>query len=164
MEASRSQGAKGRVLGAMSRLGSVQQKVPCLFVTQVKEEPSAKRERQVLGSELPAGVKESHGPVRKKNWEVSSEESDIDFSGPSRVLVEPDTSLTARKTTCCICTENYSRRFLSPSFAARPRETTADIRQGIRLCIKRWSRFTSSKISAKFGYQYTGRHPCELFS
>ncbi|XP_077195106.1 RNA ligase 1 isoform X1 [Paroedura picta] len=30
----------------MSRLGSVQQKVPCLFVTQVKEEPSAKRERQ----------------------------------------------------------------------------------------------------------------------
>ncbi|XP_066489248.1 RNA ligase 1 [Tiliqua scincoides] len=30
----------------MSRLGSVQQKVPCLFLTQVKEEPSAKRERQ----------------------------------------------------------------------------------------------------------------------
>nr|XP_005279177.1 uncharacterized protein C12orf29 homolog isoform X1 [Chrysemys picta bellii] len=30
----------------MSRLGSVQRKVPCLFVTQVKEEPSAKRERQ----------------------------------------------------------------------------------------------------------------------
>uniref|UniRef100_A0A8D0GU61 RNA ligase 1 n=1 Tax=Sphenodon punctatus TaxID=8508 RepID=A0A8D0GU61_SPHPU len=30
----------------MSRLGSVQQKVPCLFVTRVKEEPSAKRERQ----------------------------------------------------------------------------------------------------------------------
>ncbi|KAJ6651585.1 hypothetical protein lerEdw1_020826 [Lerista edwardsae] len=30
----------------MSRLGAVQQKVPCLFVTQVKEEPSAKRERQ----------------------------------------------------------------------------------------------------------------------
>ncbi|XP_034983157.1 RNA ligase 1 [Zootoca vivipara] len=30
----------------MSRLGSVQQKVACLFVTQVKEEPSAKRERQ----------------------------------------------------------------------------------------------------------------------
>ncbi|XP_013931193.1 PREDICTED: uncharacterized protein C12orf29 homolog isoform X2 [Thamnophis sirtalis] len=32
----------------MSRLGSVQQKVPCLFVTQVKEEPSAKRERQTF--------------------------------------------------------------------------------------------------------------------
>ncbi|XP_054844859.1 uncharacterized protein C12orf29 homolog isoform X1 [Eublepharis macularius] len=30
----------------MSGLGAVQQKVPCLFVTQVKEEPSAKRERQ----------------------------------------------------------------------------------------------------------------------
>uniref|UniRef100_A0A8D0BUV6 RNA ligase 1 n=1 Tax=Salvator merianae TaxID=96440 RepID=A0A8D0BUV6_SALMN len=30
----------------MSFLSSVQQKVPCLFVTQVKEEPSAKRERQ----------------------------------------------------------------------------------------------------------------------
>lgn len=30
----------------MSRLGSVQQKVPCLFLTEVKEEPSAKRQRQ----------------------------------------------------------------------------------------------------------------------
>lgn len=37
----------------MSRLGAVQRKVPCLFVTQVKEEPSAKRERQVpAGGEL----------------------------------------------------------------------------------------------------------------
>uniref|UniRef100_A0A8C8AG93 Uncharacterized protein n=1 Tax=Otus sunia TaxID=257818 RepID=A0A8C8AG93_9STRI len=31
----------------MSRRGAVQRKVPCLFVTEVKEEPSAKRERQV---------------------------------------------------------------------------------------------------------------------
>ncbi|XP_020633314.2 RNA ligase 1 isoform X2 [Pogona vitticeps] len=30
----------------MNHLGSVQQKVPCLFVTRVTEEPSAKRERQ----------------------------------------------------------------------------------------------------------------------
>ncbi|XP_065597407.1 RNA ligase 1 isoform X2 [Cyrtonyx montezumae] len=30
----------------MSRRGAVQRKVPCLFVTEVKEEPSAKRERQ----------------------------------------------------------------------------------------------------------------------
>ncbi|XP_067998957.1 RNA ligase 1 isoform X3 [Melanerpes formicivorus] len=31
----------------MSRRGAVQRKLPCLFVTEVKEEPSAKRERQV---------------------------------------------------------------------------------------------------------------------
>ena len=34
----------------MSRRGAVQRKVPCLFVTEVKEEPSAKRERQVAGA------------------------------------------------------------------------------------------------------------------
>lgn len=32
----------------MRRRGAVQRKVPCLFVTEVKEEPSAKRERQVV--------------------------------------------------------------------------------------------------------------------
>lgn len=31
----------------MRRLGSVQRKMPCLFVTEVKEEPSSKREQQV---------------------------------------------------------------------------------------------------------------------
>lgn len=35
--------------GAMSRLGSVQRKMPCVFVTEVKAEPSAKREHQVPG-------------------------------------------------------------------------------------------------------------------
>ncbi|KAK2534918.1 hypothetical protein Q9233_003830 [Columba guinea] len=30
----------------MRRRGAVQRKVPCVFVTEVKEEPSAKRERQ----------------------------------------------------------------------------------------------------------------------
>lgn len=34
----------------MSFRGVVQRKVPCLFVTEVKEEPSAKRERQVAGA------------------------------------------------------------------------------------------------------------------
>ncbi|KAK4831911.1 LOW QUALITY PROTEIN: hypothetical protein QYF61_020058 [Mycteria americana] len=34
----------------MRRRGAVQRKVPCLFVTEVKEEPSAKRERQVVGA------------------------------------------------------------------------------------------------------------------
>lgn len=33
----------------MSRLGSVQRKMPCVFVTEVKAEPSAKREHQVPG-------------------------------------------------------------------------------------------------------------------
>lgn len=31
----------------MRRLGSVQRKMPCVFVTEVKEEPSTKREHQV---------------------------------------------------------------------------------------------------------------------
>ncbi|PNI59354.1 C12orf29 isoform 8 [Pan troglodytes] len=31
----------------MKRLGSVQRKIPCVFVTEVKEEPSSKREHQV---------------------------------------------------------------------------------------------------------------------
>lgn len=35
---------------AMRRLGSVQRKMPCVFVTEVKEEPSAKREHQVAGA------------------------------------------------------------------------------------------------------------------
>ncbi|KAM6424926.1 RNA ligase 1 isoform 4-T4 [Rhynochetos jubatus] len=42
----------------MRRRGAVQRKVPCLFVTEVKEEPSAKRERQpfkVLATETIAG-------------------------------------------------------------------------------------------------------------
>uniref|UniRef100_A0A8C2R561 Uncharacterized protein n=1 Tax=Capra hircus TaxID=9925 RepID=A0A8C2R561_CAPHI len=30
----------------MRRLGSVQRKMPCVFVTEVKEEPSTKREHQ----------------------------------------------------------------------------------------------------------------------
>lgn len=34
----------------MRRRGAVQRKVPCLFVTEVKEEPSAKRQRQVPGA------------------------------------------------------------------------------------------------------------------
>lgn len=34
----------------MRRRGAVQRKVPCLFVTEVKDEPSAKRERQVTGA------------------------------------------------------------------------------------------------------------------
>ncbi|KAF4792464.1 hypothetical protein TURU_122293 [Turdus rufiventris] len=34
----------------MRRRGAVQRKVPCLFVTEVKDEPSAKRERQVAGA------------------------------------------------------------------------------------------------------------------
>jgi hypothetical protein len=33
----------------MRRLGSVQRKMSCAFVTEVKDEPSAKRERQVRG-------------------------------------------------------------------------------------------------------------------
>uniref|UniRef100_A0A8C6ZGR2 Uncharacterized protein n=1 Tax=Nothoprocta perdicaria TaxID=30464 RepID=A0A8C6ZGR2_NOTPE len=41
----------------MSRKGSVQQKVPCLFVTEVKEEPSAKRERQVGAAPRPDHLK-----------------------------------------------------------------------------------------------------------
>lgn len=36
--------------GAMRRRGAVQRKLPCLFVTEVKEEPSAKRQRQVPGA------------------------------------------------------------------------------------------------------------------
>lgn len=43
----------------MSRRGAVQRKVPCLFVTEVKEEPSVKRERQVTGA---ARVREGTGP------------------------------------------------------------------------------------------------------
>ncbi|XP_067998956.1 RNA ligase 1 isoform X2 [Melanerpes formicivorus] len=42
----------------MSRRGAVQRKLPCLFVTEVKEEPSAKRERQpfkVLATETLSG-------------------------------------------------------------------------------------------------------------
>ncbi|PNI59351.1 C12orf29 isoform 7 [Pan troglodytes] len=31
----------------MKRLGSVQRKIPCVFVTEVKEEPSSKREHQI---------------------------------------------------------------------------------------------------------------------
>ncbi|XP_038935028.1 RNA ligase 1 isoform X3 [Rattus norvegicus] len=38
-------GDKLRV-GTMNRLGSVQRKMPCVFVTEVKAEPSAKREHQ----------------------------------------------------------------------------------------------------------------------
>ena len=34
----------------MKRLGSVQRKIPCVFVTEVKEEPSSKREHQVRRS------------------------------------------------------------------------------------------------------------------
>lgn len=34
----------------MRRRGAVQRKAPCLFVTEVKDEPSAKRERQVAGA------------------------------------------------------------------------------------------------------------------
>lgn len=41
-------GDKLRV-GTMNRLGSVQRKMPCVFVTEVKAEPSAKREHQVPG-------------------------------------------------------------------------------------------------------------------
>lgn len=40
----------------MRRLGSVQRKMPCVFVTEVKEEPSAKREHQVPRSAGPAGL------------------------------------------------------------------------------------------------------------
>lgn len=36
-------------VGTMRRLGSVQRKMPCVFVTEVKAEPSAKREHQVPG-------------------------------------------------------------------------------------------------------------------
>lgn len=36
-----------RVRSTMRRLGSVQRKMPCVFVTEVKEEPSTKREHQV---------------------------------------------------------------------------------------------------------------------
>lgn len=43
-------GERGRLAGAMRRRGAVQRKVPCLFVTEVKDEPSAKRERQVAGA------------------------------------------------------------------------------------------------------------------
>ncbi|XP_054023856.1 uncharacterized protein C12orf29 homolog [Dryobates pubescens] len=42
----------------MSRRGAVQRKLPCLFVTEVREEPSAKRERQpfkVLATETLSG-------------------------------------------------------------------------------------------------------------
>lgn len=39
----------------MKRLGSVQRKMPCVFVTEVKEEPSAKREHQVRRSAGQAG-------------------------------------------------------------------------------------------------------------
>ncbi|XP_071655151.1 uncharacterized protein [Patagioenas fasciata] len=37
---------RARVAGAMRRRGAGQRAVPCVFVTEVKEEPSAKRERQ----------------------------------------------------------------------------------------------------------------------
>ena len=40
----------------MRRLGSVQRKMPCVFVTEVKEEPSTKREHQVPRSSGPAGL------------------------------------------------------------------------------------------------------------
>lgn len=40
----------------MRRLGSVQRKMPCVFVTEVKEEPSTKREHQVIRVEGPAGA------------------------------------------------------------------------------------------------------------
>lgn len=40
----------------MRRLGSVQRKMPCVFVTEVKEEPSTKREHQVLRVAGPAGA------------------------------------------------------------------------------------------------------------
>lgn len=41
----------------MRRLGSVQRKMPCVFVTEVKEEPSSKREHQ---------VPRSAGPVERR--------------------------------------------------------------------------------------------------
>lgn len=46
----------------MSRRGAVQRKVPCLFVTEVKEEPSAKRERQVTAAARVAGGAVLGGP------------------------------------------------------------------------------------------------------
>ena len=49
----------------MSRRGAVQRKVPCLFVTEVKEEPSAKRERQVTGQRGPRKALGSMGRGRE---------------------------------------------------------------------------------------------------
>lgn len=40
----------------MRRLGSVQQKMPCVFVTEVKEEKSRKRECQVSAASIHRAV------------------------------------------------------------------------------------------------------------
>ena len=43
----------------MRQLGSVQQKIPCVFVTEVKEEQSRKRDGQVSAELRPCGLKRS---------------------------------------------------------------------------------------------------------
>lgn len=40
----------------MRRLGSVQQKIPCVFLTEVRNEPSRKRDCQVGGKKKSAFV------------------------------------------------------------------------------------------------------------
>lgn len=66
----------------MRRRGAVQRKVPCLFVTEVKDEPSAKRERQVAGAALgreDGGQAGGAGPVpepRGNRWAAAWNSTD----------------------------------------------------------------------------------------
>ncbi|XP_064907855.1 LOW QUALITY PROTEIN: uncharacterized protein LOC135578479 [Columba livia] len=55
----------------MRRRGAVQRKVPCVFVTEVKEEPSAKRERQVAEAN---GAGPGAGPAFRMIWRMIQNE------------------------------------------------------------------------------------------